>query len=342
MAYDLYQQTFALSWLANSAAGLSLPAASQPDLQEILQTNITNALNNTQNQISMGGWALVWGPVVFTAPTDTTAIADNAMYVAQGKDANGNPVYVVAVAATNWLSGYDWSQEDFLVSSTVPFNYGTAVGTPLLSTAVGNGLDALLQMSDPVHGTLLAFLQKIPAAGTTSVIFTGHSLGGALAPALALALFNTGTNNFTTNFANVWVYPTAGPTPGNDGFAETFQACFKVATTNSNSHQNWNQLLWNSFDVVPHAWDKADLFLIPALYTTLPQPVLGALVTYFVAETAFTTYTRLPNVKLTGKLNPEIPVVYTDFGAYAKQAYYQHIQAYLDLIGITPLSLLPS
>jgi hypothetical protein len=73
------------------------------------------------SDLILGNWNLLWGPALIEETDENhqpTGVADNALYVVQC-DALAFPggpilpVYVVAIAATNPASLYDWETEDF-------------------------------------------------------------------------------------------------------------------------------------------------------------------------------------------------------------------------------------
>ncbi|MEI9928175.1 MAG: hypothetical protein WDN44_11360 [Sphingomonas sp.] len=84
-------------------------------------------------------------------------------------------------------------------------------------------------MQDPRTGvTLKAYLDSVADPAET-LIFTGHSLGGALAPTLALLLYPAPPASPTANvarWANIFILPTAGPTPGTQAIADLFAAAY--------------------------------------------------------------------------------------------------------------------
>ncbi len=299
MAYDLTQTVFLLSMASNRASvaqgtaqqlatfltyavnqGGSCPCvADGPDVP------VTGFLASVGAQLAGGAWTVPWGPAVFqnTNNTDDNE-ADNAMFVAFNNDA-ANPIYVVAIAATNAVSIYDWDQEDANVGpqdmvafpinlnppfdnpsvtptgSTVPadaqVSAGTALGVYTLCTGMIDQAGATLSLID--------YLSNLGAPTAAKIIFTGHSLAGALAPTLALQLWETGVltkGGFTLQ--NVLVMPTAGATPGNLAFATLFnttlspQSAFPAGSTPNAGNQltQFNVLYWNFNDIVPRAWTQ--------------------------------------------------------------------------------------
>ena len=402
--YDVYQQTFALSLLSNRASSKSGTAVA---LQQQLQFELSYYLSGVPPisgvtppdpspmpaaTDAMGDWQLVWGPAVYQNVKDgkPSGVVDNAMYVAYcpnvsfpGGPSGGMPAYVVAIAATNATSKYDWLVEDFTVSSVVewatydPANIVAATGvkpatgTPMISMGTAIGVGHLLQdMSSPTGAvqpgtTLQAFLATLKPTEPTAIIFTGHSLAGALSPTLALYLKQKGA---LSQFAQVLVYPTAGATPGNvdllglQGFVAQFNDTFPSPPSGWSApvapppYQQWNADLWNSFDVIPHAWGLLDIRQIPTLYGSPALKEVTALAAGAAVEAgkSLVIYSRLRNQELTGVLQTAmvmstqsgdkvvpISVPPTSMGDFLKQLILQHISLYSGIAAYPPNSSTP-
>jgi Lipase (class 3) len=328
--YTLHQQVFTLSFLSNAA---DKQTGSVANLQAKAASVINEKLSNPAVVAQLGSsWQIVWGPIVFQEPASN--VADNAMVVYRGTNAEG-PVYVVGIAATNAGSQFDQDQEDRNVGSTVPFDGNGA----WIAAGTSEGVQNLKAMTDPAGGSLQSFLES-QAASKATLIFAGHSLGGALSPTLALDLVvNHGFAR--TKWQDVFVYPSAGPTPGNQAFRELFANTF-VPQTAAEAWNAWNMDVVNSLDIVPRAWSQ-----LPSLPTLYPYPAADAevlvLVNTLIVEDELSTtnlYATLPTSSFTGQFNPSPPPVP---GArllplpvyvpnYSDQAYYQHIAAYLETI----------
>ncbi|WP_299179497.1 hypothetical protein [uncultured Chryseobacterium sp.] len=373
---DAYQQVFGMSGLANRAAGYN---GTGTQLQEQLQYDLSFYLNNVppvqimgQKNPStadpsvtpvLGSWNLVWGPALIEETDEKgnpTGVADNALYVAQC-DAVAFPggptvpAYVVAIAATNPTSLYDWETEDFSVSEVVnwttydPSNFSTSTynGTdPYISKGTATGVSILLGLTSPASAaapntTLQQFLASLQPDPDTAIIFCGHSLAGALSPTLALYLKE---NKDLDAFEVTLVYPTAGPTPGEKAFASLFNSTFPPLPdgwqAQSGDYQSWNTMHWNDLDVVPHAWQSEDLLQIAQLYGKSPNTytavTLSVLQNIAFADSCISgaTYTRLQNQSLPGKLqNSDGPSVNINTPPqslydYMYQLFLQHIDMY--------------
>ncbi len=352
-ALNLYQKTFLLTRESNR---LGDTQGDTKTLAKTLQTTLTDYLAQPEVQKAMEGqWSVVWGPAVFEAEESATSYADNVMYVAASPDES---VYVVAIAGTNMKSAYDENKEDNGVNTTKSWleafpslaPYGAPLGIhpwPAISTGTALGVNNLLGMTDTLktHQSLRDFLRSRSGSGSKTLIFGGHSLGGALAPTLALALFNPGGGPLNIkDWGHVYVLPVAGPTPGNKGFSEFFQKVFPPLS--SNAPQNpyaWNQNIWNSLDAVPHAWVVDMLKQIPALYH--PQWASGHVPIELAIEIDAAVlaseaggfvpgpYTQLPNIEVPGVVQGTV----TNKDEFFAQVAYQHVTAYDLMFGVQAL-----
>ena len=327
--YDKFQQAFALSMLSNAVSNTQGSAA---DLTALLAKKVNATLADGANQALVGAWSVVWGPQIWQKPD--TNLAANAMYVAHNPAVPGlGDTYVVAIAATNEASKYDWLLEDADVWQTVNFSTWDPLSgqadaaelsagelskrtTPHIAKGTAVGVQQLLEMVSPAGcpasgQSLTQFLGALKNVGSSTLIATGHSLAGALSPTLALYLK---TRNLVTSFGNMFVYPTAGATPGNQSFANLFNSTLPQAQQGTQTYQVWNTDLWNSIDVVPHAWNQSDLAMIPQLYGTLPllfRLEVNAIVELAQADARLSlmSYERIQNASFPGTVNPEVSVV---------------------------------
>ncbi|MGH1516851.1 lipase family protein [Chryseobacterium sp. JK1] len=299
---DAYQQVFGLACLADRAAQYN---GNQAQLQQQLQYDLSYYFNNVppveiMNQTEpstadpsipplLGNWNLVWGPALIEETDEDgnpTGVADNALYVVQCDSVAfpGGPTipaYVVAIAATNPSSLYDWETEDFSVSEIVnwttynPSDFTPSAyngSDPYISKGTATGISILLNLTTvetaaSPNTTLEKFLTSLNPDPNTAIIFCGHSLAGALSPTLALYLKE---HALLDAFAFTLAYPTAGPTPGDIAFAERFNTTFPPLPEGwilqPRDYQHWNTMHWNDLDVVPHAWANEDLQLIAKIY----------------------------------------------------------------------------
>src|SRR5712692_2185945 len=237
MAYDIVQTSFLLGMASNGAAGIW---ATQSELLGYLNTYLNGGTDpigthydgffpQMNSKLAGGDWSVVWGPCLYSERGDKPGEATNAMYVAYSPSLS---TYVVAIAATNFLSIFDWLAEDFNVLPNYMAEWPLSVPfvqkshwpwfwhvPPAISAATALGVsDLLTKLTDSSKGTIQEFLTAT-ANSTDTLIFAGHSLAGALSPTLAFYLYPQPAQS---NWRQVLVLPTAGATPGNKKFAAAF------------------------------------------------------------------------------------------------------------------------
>lgn len=341
---DAYQQVFGMAGLANRAGGYN---GFGIQLQQQLQYDLSFYFNNVPpvkimdqktpstadpSAVSeLGSWDLVWGPALIEEKNEKgvpTGVADNALYVVKSNavafpGGPTLPTYVVAIAATNPSSLYDWETEDFSVSEVVnwttynPSNFAPSPYNgidPYISKGTATGVGILLGLTSPDNAaapntTLQQFLASLSPDPDTAIIFCGHSLAGALSPTLALYLKE---NKDLDAFGVTLVYPTAGPTPGEAAFANLFNSKFPPLPPGwqqqTGTYQSWNTMHWNDLDVVPHAWPVSELGKIATIYGQAPTfftaSLLNALQKMAIADSSNSgaSYTRIQNQSLPGQL----------------------------------------
>jgi hypothetical protein len=336
--YELQQQVFLLSMLSN-AVNSSTDIGTEAALSAKLWS--TMSLMIGLNAESIGDWKIVWGPSVWEVLK--FGIVDNVMAVLRKEDARDGIVYAVVIGATNSASPYDWFVEDFDVFTQVDFP-GGASGEKF-SRATHTGLNKLLGLRSPPDGsssspllaqtTLVQFLASCLDAAQARLIFTGHSLAGALSPTLALYLAQANSPAGAIGpWKEILVLPTAGATPGNAAFAQHYDARFPRQSLGDKNWQSWNAMLWNSLDVVPHAWVPLDLLACPQLYAKVPPPGLPELCLVMVGTLVLGGYhyTRLTNRQLPGHSGP---VEGGSWAAYLAEMGRQHVSAYFDFFDVT-------
>ncbi len=308
----LPQRAFVLSLLSNLVSG---KMGTAEELLQELTKKIDDTINSTLFHALFGKWERAWGPRLYQHGKPLP-VADNVMVVFKSDD-----TYVVAIAATNSISFYDWFQEDFDVKNKVPF--GAEESKAWISKATATGIGHLEAMTSP--NSLLDFLSNAPDRTTSKLIYAGHSLAGALSPTLALkqvdALRGAG-------WTDIRVLPTAGASPGNGHFHDLFTTAFPPVPFETGSGDHWNTVVRNTLDIVPHAWAPLGMLGLPIIYGEAVADVValawGALA-YAGPEYQYLDLSEFPGSK-TGPVD--------NLSQYMKEAAYQHVRPYLQHFGI--------
>ncbi len=241
--YDFQQQTFCLSWLTSLSFNLT---GSAEEIAKEFKAAMEKVLTDSEIKQLIGTWNIVWGPGVFADSLGGAKKKSlNAMFIA-APETHPEQV-VISISGTNGSSLMNWLVEDFNVSEKVPWPYGTSPLNPELSKGIHFGLSKLVDMD------ARSYLAANPSI--TQVMVTGHSLGGALSPTYALYLDETRSAWDPSGSTTILCLPTAGQTPGDEGFSKYYDDRL-LSTTR----------VWNSLDIVPHAFNVATLRQVPTIY----------------------------------------------------------------------------
>ncbi|KZS88586.1 alpha/beta-hydrolase [Sistotremastrum niveocremeum HHB9708] len=358
--YDVFQQTFALSLASNA---LQTTKGKLVDLQAGIE-GLVPLFILLEGAKGLKGWEVVWGPTVWKHPlkpdeTDECTGPDNTWYIGhksgvQYPDGTYD-TYIVAVAGT--ASTFDWFQEDFAVSNVVDFKQfsGNFTVPPTPATSINDSLNSyiaygtagaiytLLNTVAPSTAkspgaTIVQFLVSIPK--TSRVIFTGHSLGGALAPTLALTL------QVAKGLQNVVTYPSAGPSPGNKSFANLFASFNPIKRPGGTPlpWQGWNTNLYNTRDVVPQSWStseqanpKQNLYNIVGLYGPLDRLTHAKVLTLVYIALGEAGISHIQYTPLQGSsFAPPAPAVPKTFDEFVTTVRDQHVNQYEIQLNVFP------
>ncbi|MFK7785454.1 MAG: hypothetical protein AB8B56_10075 [Crocinitomicaceae bacterium] len=265
MKKNKLKEMFVLSWLSNVNSNYVTPR--QRELNKNLM-KIDDVLNDPVVQNMTGGkWDIVWGPAACNSEYLRSCepilgktknikrwVTDNAMYVAQKAGTNE---YFIGISGTNGVSLKGWFEQDFDVEESVPWpleslgsNSVAVKGKPRISKAGQKGIESLWNMKPKgamkESGTrLIDFLLGNVEGKECTISIGGHSLGGCLTAILAAAISDkVAENKAAYGGVKINAYPTAGPTPGNQDFANHL-------AENINEYH----AVYNENDLVPLSWD---------------------------------------------------------------------------------------
>lgn len=278
--YDLRQQTFCMSMLTCLSFNLT---GSVDSITKKFRTSVENVLSNDAARELIGTWKLVWGPVVYADSFVGAKASVNSMFIA-APEAHPEQL-VVAIAGTNGNSLMGWMLEDFNVKDKVAWPYGDTSLQPHISKGVAYGLEKMQALAEKdvdsgVAVTAQDFLAANPAV--SRIMVTGHSLGGALAGVYSLYLENIRAEWDRSGVTAISCLTTAGQTFGDEDFSKFYGEKLSSVTDR----------VWNSLDIVPHAFQQDMLLKIPTLYESeIPtQKPIEKLIASLHRETGINQY----------------------------------------------------
>ena len=265
-------------------------------------------------------FTLTWGPSVIldqgTTKADSKGYSANVTAIFKGPSGD----YRVVTSGTNPLSDFDVTEEDNdIVQTALSGLISSAPWDASISKGAMAGAKDILQGIIPLGGRLLGYLTHHASNGGR-VTIVGHSLGGALASVLALYL------KAELPAAKIGCFTFAAPTAGNQQFADYFDKIMKGLSTR----------IFNSKDIVPNSWDANTITNDKNIYEKeIDTPKdLKDKIDKILGLLKFLNY-RQPSEgeqMLTGAVNSEL--ILHDGKDFDRQAGYQHIDAYIALLGL--------
>jgi hypothetical protein len=282
----------------------------------VVRDNILSRLNASKVG---GGYGIVWGPSLVLDDDSNKYAAHITVALMGGK----NNEIVIVTSGTNPDSAKDM-MDDITIFPMVPL-HKIVSGAPVsagISQGTDWGVEAILNApsSSASQGTLSDFIAKLQNGATVTLV--GHSLGGALMSVIALYL----KNKFQNIEFNCETF--AAPTAGDGAFAYYFNQQMAGSALR----------VFNTLDVVPMGWCATSLDAAMTLYDSkniLIDPDSKKLFCQNIDLIEFNNlnYTQWGmgcagmELKLPGEVN-------SDYNKYKSQSGYQHIYAYMSLLGL--------
>ncbi|KAF2963774.1 hypothetical protein GQX73_g9790 [Xylaria multiplex] len=354
--YNLFQQIYCLSMSANIVSGHE---GSEETLQNVLQQSLNRVLPKLP-----GKWTISWGPKVFKEQNKDSPKGgpDNVWFAAADESKN----VCVAIAGTaphswadmgqnlgvNKVVDFDawvrqWSSDN--IPKPQPCNPNENDGSTVAYCAKGTCIGAWNILHNPGTAALSncstdaakvmridEYLSRLDASHT--VVFTGHSLGGVLAPVVALGLRKANR----INVHDVKVLASAGVSPGNDKLARDFAETFPSPQELVGTYKVYNTDYYNEFDIVPQAWsispaDDRNLYnilnrILQFSDKLKPWAELLSNIAMGLSRASRIRYVPLPGQGFTGQA-PSGPIQSWD--DLRRIVGEQHSLAYWNTIGIT-------
>lgn len=268
----------------------------------------------------IGRHEIVWGPAVHSS-SKNEVFCDALIMITQNKEEPTE--YTVAIRGTNPVSLDSFVYEDCDVMEQIWWDYGNAPSNAKISRATYTALHDLLQAESynkhrKCKTGLVDFLCDLinQDKKKISLMITGHSLGGALAPTLALWLHDKEPFLWPNKEVDMHAYAYAGQTTGNKAFSEYLNQtlgnrCYRFA---------------NPYDIIPRLWNKNDLKSLLKLYEPVAKIGIFQFIifklTYFLLRNR--DYTQIEQqICIDSQLHEELNI-------YWLQSSYQHMIPYLD------------
>lgn len=212
---------------------------------------------------------IIWGPAVHQPrpdfPDSESKLTDALAFIVRDRDTG---VFSVVFRGTNTVSATEWVLQDFMVKNQVPWlkvQAGPAPADALVSEGTATAVTLRRELrpgkGEKGEGTsledeLLGILED--SSARCSMRFTGHSLGGLLAPVMALWFVDRLDDTHREDLAaklDLEVYGYAAPTAGNGAFATYLESRLRM-----------NRRYASPLDAAPMAWDESSMASLPDIY----------------------------------------------------------------------------
>jgi hypothetical protein len=315
----LERQTVELSFIALAGCWYTDPAK--------VSETVTSLLGEMLPQQE-----IVWGPAVHQPrpelPGSDSKLTDALVFICRDFDTGD---YSVVLRGTNTVSATEWLFQDFMVRNQVPWlkvQAGPAPPDALVSegtaTAVALRRDLRPETGEKGEGTsledeLVGLIER--SQGRCVMRFTGHSLGGLLAPVMALWLVDhldqIHRDDLTAKL-DLEVYSYAAPTAGNRAFSAYLESRIHAIRRYA-----------SPLDIAPMAWDESNMAGMPSTY----EPGIRM---QGLTRSLYDLCRNLARGKGYAQPGPCISVpsrvVLTRGGLFLLEAAYQHAAPYLGML----------
>ncbi|WP_266157041.1 lipase family protein [Dyella silvatica] len=307
------QTALTLAYIVNSATTSDAGVVMQNPDASATKINITTRIS--KSKMTAGKFSVVWGPAIYI-PDNSDGYSANVTVAL--KDDSGD--ISIVTSGTNPKSQFDISDEDNEITTLQELS-GLIKSCPSgvqISQGAWDGVEGILKTRSVLSRTTPLLADFV---GSTGRIFNiiGHSLGGALATVLAVYFKDA------FPFREFHCHTFAGPTAGNGAFAQYFNENMESRT----------RRVFNTMDIVPCAWSNDGLSRILNIYEPqLPTPAQVSEFVQYVQSLNLGYAQPEKSVSLKGAVNTKIILSTPD--DFMNQAAYQHIAAYVTLLGLQP------
>jgi hypothetical protein len=247
-ALDAERQFF-YAWLADCVNDIALKHRTHTtdSLLTLANQRITNALADSNIYNVLGRDTLVWGPQLSVDDQgDDYYTSTNMIYCVRRTDTTGTRHYSIGIAGTNMISPYDWLTEDLEVDSMVSWQAGGKI-----AFGTHKAFENINGFKDSSKSLVEYLLDEHGQNSNMKITVAGHSLGGALTQVYSSYI----KHSFNRKNPNVKAFVYAGPSAGNQEFADSL-------IKSLNGYYAYN----NQRDVIPHAWQADSLKQLCDIY----------------------------------------------------------------------------
>lgn len=226
-------------------------------------------IHKALKQINPFPQTLVWGPVIGSYGTDQNVAL---IYISKYLDSN---IYNVVVRGTNPFSLISWWFEDLIVWEKVPWpteSPSPPVRDAKITNATATSLNIHLNLRDEKLGSnFIDFLKGELRKHNLTINFTGHSLGGLMAPTLALKFYESLDEELLGKVDSINTYAFAGPTAGDHNFVKYSESVFRKKPFKDHIFYR------NDHDVAVNVWNIDDMKRVFGFYNDYEIPITSVL-----------------------------------------------------------------
>lgn len=235
----------------------------------IMKLSIQERIKMALSQVQPSPQTLVWGPVIGQYKRGR-----NVAMIFIAKD-NSTNQYTVVVRGTNPFSLVSGWFEDLVVWEKAywkKLSPGTPAQDAMISEATFNSISIHLELRHQGL-TFFEFLKTQMLNQNITVNFTGHSLGGLLAPTLALWFYENLASEFHGQIEKIGVFSFAAPSTGDRRFTNYIDQVFGENPL----FQGRTFYYRNVQDVSVNVWHREDMKKISRFYQDYGIPVTNAI-----------------------------------------------------------------
>jgi len=265
------------------------------DIKQVIdktRCDTRHIIHKALKQITPFPQTLIWGPVIGGFGTDQNVAL---IYICKSLDSKN---YNVVVRGTNPFSLISWWFQDLIVWEKTPWTTQSPsrLGhNAQISAATATSLDIHLSLTEEITKfNFIDFLKDELRMRNCTINFTGHSLGGLMAPILALKFFETLDESLLSKVDAINTYAFASPTAGDRNFAKYTEGVFRKKPFKDHI------FFRNDHDVAVNVWNSKDMKRVFGFYEEYGIPAtsfIKFIVGGFTATVDGLEYEQIPGTE---------------------------------------------